>query len=99
MGDEIAYTEREWLGFVKEAAGWPGEIRIVPDADLPESFSLGGDTQHHIFASTGAIHHDLGFTEPFDLATSLERTSAWERKNLAAEPVNYTAEDAILNRI
>ena len=99
VGDEIAYTEREWLGFVKDAAGWQGEIEIVPDADLPESLGGGGNTEHHIFADTRAIRRDLGYTDPFDLAASLERTIAWERKNLATEPVDYTEEDAILNRM
>ena len=41
VGDEIAYTEREWLGFVKDAAGWPGEIRSFPDADFPNPSALG----------------------------------------------------------
>ncbi|MGI8484689.1 MAG: hypothetical protein ACR2OU_10555 [Thermomicrobiales bacterium] len=99
VGDEIAYTEREWLGFVKDAAKWQGEIKVLPDADVPETFGLGGNPEHHIFADTRAIRHDLGYADPFNLATSLERTIAWERKNLATEPTDYTVEDAILNRM
>lgn len=98
VGDEIAYTEREWLGFAKNVAGWLGEIAVVPDDELPESLGAGGNTEHHIFADTSAIRRDLGYTDPFDLATSLERTIAWERKNLSTEPVDYAAEDAILSR-
>jgi len=99
VGDETAFTERQWVRFVGDAGGWQGRIGIVPDTDLPVSLSGGGNFQHHSFADTGAIRRDLDFKDPFDLATSLERTIAWERKHLAPEPVDYTAEDAVLAQL
>lgn len=63
-----------------------------------ESLGAGGNTEHHIFADTSAIRRDLGLVEPFDLAISLTRTIAWERKNLSTEPVDYSVEDAMLSK-
>ncbi len=99
VGDRSAFTEQQWLEAMAEAAGWDGRIEIIPDADLPETLGGGGNFEHHIVVDTGAIRRDLGFTEPFDLPTSLARTIAWERKHLAPEPVDYSAEDAVLAQL
>lgn len=96
VGDERAYTEREWVGLIKGVMGWPGSIEVVPDADLPASMRDETNAAQHLAADTSAIRRDLGFTDPFDLDTSLRHAIEWERQALATEPADYADEDAVL---
>ncbi|MGC4190735.1 MAG: NAD-dependent epimerase/dehydratase family protein [Thermomicrobiales bacterium] len=94
--DDRTWTEREWLGHIASAMDWSGEIVIVPQDELPESLRGLGERGQDLWVDATAIRRDLGYRDPFDVNAAMARTVAWEREHLAAEPVDYTAEDSVL---
>lgn len=94
--DDETWTERAWIGHIAEAMGWDGEIAIVPQEDLPDALRGLGERGQDLWVEASAIRRDLGHRDPFDVPTAMARTIAWERQHLATEPVDYTAEDAVL---
>jgi nucleoside-diphosphate-sugar epimerase len=99
-----AFTIREMAGFVQEAAGWPGRIVVLPEADLPDSLRPQHDTRHHLVASAARIRAELGFEPGVSFAEGVRRTTVWERDNppegAAATDwdAQYAAEDEALRR-
>jgi nucleoside-diphosphate-sugar epimerase len=81
---------------VRAALAWPGEIVVVPSAELPESLRPGFDTRQHLAVSAARIGAELGYVPPVTLAEGIRRTALWDAANLPAEPADYSAEDAVL---
>lgn len=102
VADEQALSEVEWVQAVGNAAGWTGEIVIVPAGTLPSELTWAIDASQHWVADTRRIRTELGFREPVTLQEGLAATIAWER----TEPPNrdqhasvsrdYEIEDAVL---
>jgi nucleoside-diphosphate-sugar epimerase len=99
VADPTAYSESEWVRRIGEVVGWSGEVMAVPEDHLPESLRQPYDfTQDYVVAPT-RIRTELGYREPIDEVTALERTIEWERRDPpAGAPTtpNYAAEDEAL---
>jgi nucleoside-diphosphate-sugar epimerase len=92
-----------WAAWVREigrAAGWNGEVVVVPDDRLPGHLSLGLDTEQHWVTDTSRIRRELGHGETVARDEALRRTVRWERahppENVDAAPLDCAAEDAAL---
>lgn len=100
VAEESALTEIEWVYAIGRAAGWKGNVRIVPEAVLPEPMKTGEDTRQDLTASTEKIRSELGYHEQIAQQEALIRTIAWERNHppevFDANAFNYLAEDEIV---
>jgi nucleoside-diphosphate-sugar epimerase len=83
VGDERATSEREWVEALGEAAGWTGQIVLVPDDDLPEDVR-DTDWRYHLAVDTRRIREELGYVEPITREEGLARSIAWERATAAS---------------
>jgi nucleoside-diphosphate-sugar epimerase len=103
VGDEHALTEIAWIQSIGAAAGWKGEVKIVPGALLPEHLVEPYDWTHHLAADTNRIRLELSYQERIDRKEALSRTLAWERANrwrdFDVKRFNYPAEDEALRRL
>ncbi len=98
-----AFTELEWTRKVAEAAGWGGDILVLPSALSPAHLQYPGDTRQHWVADSTRVRRELGFRERVPLEETLRRTIAWERAHPPAQvdprKFDYEAEDAALARL
>jgi nucleoside-diphosphate-sugar epimerase len=94
VGETRALSEAEWVRAVGAAAGWQGEVMIVPRGRLP----VPGNLEQDIVTDTTRIRQELGYHEEVPPAEALRRTVEWERRHPpdAALPADYVAEDALL---
>lgn len=100
VGDLTSFSELEWTRRVVQAAGWSGEIRIVPSSMSPAYLKLPGNGAQHWAADTSRIRNELGYSEPVPLEQALAATITWERAHPPAQidpkQFDYAAEDACL---
>jgi nucleoside-diphosphate-sugar epimerase len=86
----------EWTRRVVAAAGWDGEIVVVPAGRLP----VQGDFTHHWVVDTTRIRRELGYSEIVSQDEALRRTIEWQRAHPPAtiDPADfdYAKEDAVL---
>jgi nucleoside-diphosphate-sugar epimerase len=75
VGEPDALTEQEWIKQIGQAAGWVGEVVIVPRKQLKTTY----DTNQHMVYDTSALRGDLGYVELVPQDEALRRTIAWDR--------------------
>jgi nucleoside-diphosphate-sugar epimerase len=102
VGEVESLTELEWARRVAEAAGWRGELVVVPDEAAPASVRMPGNLAQHWAVDSSRIRAELGYAEPVAPAEGLRRTVAWERAHppaaVAPSRFDYAAEDAAAAR-
>jgi nucleoside-diphosphate-sugar epimerase len=101
VAEEPAYSELEWTRKVANAAGWRGEISVVPSSLCPEHLKMPGNLQQHWVPDSGRIRRELGYREVVPLEDALKATIAWLREHppqFDAGKFDYAAEDAWLER-
>ncbi len=90
----------EWVRAIGAAAGWQGEIVILPREDLPAYLQLSENFTYHLVTDMSRMRRELGYAEPVSRAEGLRRTVAWERAHPpeVVDPArfDYAAEDAVL---
>lgn len=95
-------SEIEWVRKIARVANWNGPVLAVPKEATPAHLRIPYNSEQHWVYSTAKIRTDLGFVEPFDHETGLERTIAWERANPPATvneaAFDYAAEDKVLEQ-
>ncbi len=100
VGEPDAPTYADWLRAVGRAAGWQGDVIVVPDGRLPAKLRPpSGDYTQHLVADTTRIREELGYEEPVPQAEALRRAIEWERAHGpegSPELFDYDAEDAVL---
>jgi nucleoside-diphosphate-sugar epimerase len=100
VGDEPTLTIKEWVEHIGRAAAWKGQIRGVPDGDLPAHLRTEGmDWRQDWVVDTGRIRRELGYVEPIGPGDAFDRTIRWQRDH--SPPVDpsqfdYAAEDLAL---
>lgn len=103
LGEPETLTESEWVREIGRAAGWSGEVRIVPRDKLPAHLDVPFDYEHDLEVDTSRIRRELGYEEKISRREALKRTVAWERANPPDEvdpkQFDYAAEDAALKDI
>jgi nucleoside-diphosphate-sugar epimerase len=85
VGESDPVLEQEWVGAIAKAVGWTGEIRVLPEIDMPKHIQMANPKQHLTYDTT-RIRKDLGWESPTDFETGLTRTIDWELEHL---PENY----------
>ena len=102
VGEEPAPTEEEWVRRVGRAAGWRGQVKVMPRRLMPESLLLPFDWRYHLAADTSRMRTALGYSEPVATGDAPERSVAWERSHPPATGAerhyDYDAEDAALRQ-
>jgi nucleoside-diphosphate-sugar epimerase len=90
----------EWVRGIGRAAGWGGEVVIVPDDRLPQHLDWGLDTEQCWVADTTRIRRELGYREEISREEALRRTVEWERahppENVDPASFDYASEEAAL---
>ena len=100
VGETDALSMADWVGEIGRAAGWNGEVAVVPEGRLPPHLTAHVDTAQHLVADTGRMRRELGYDEPVSRGDGLLRTIAWERAHPPEEidlrQFDYAAEDVVL---
>lgn len=103
VGEPDALTESEWVFSIGLAAGWTGEIVVLPKETMPEHLAAPYNFEHHLGADTGRIRRELGYAEPIARDEGMKATVDWERAHppdqLDARRFNYAAEEAALEKL
>lgn len=93
VGETIA-SELDWTERVAAAAGFAGEVAIVPAAVAPPHLHPPGNTAQDWVIDSSRFQRELGFAPPVALDLALARTIAWERSHPPAHiELDYPAED------
>ncbi len=95
VAEPRAMEEREFVESIGKAAGWTGEIVIVPDDQLPKHLQAAVNFNQDWEVDTAKIREQLGYAE----LISIDDAIAWERENPPeVEPyeIDYEAEDQAL---
>jgi nucleoside-diphosphate-sugar epimerase len=103
VADEPTLTQREWVTAVGTAAGWEGEVVVVPDAMLPRHLVPSVDVRQDLVLDTARIRTELAYKPVVDSATALSETVRWTREHppeqVDARRFDYAAEDLVLSRL
>lgn len=98
VAEPESLSEAEWVRRIANAANWNGKIIPLAKDVTPAHLRLPYNTAQHWAYDTRKIREQLGFLEPIDQNTALEKTIAWERANPPAfspSQFDYAAEDAV----
>lgn len=99
VADPDAVPLADWVRLVGDAAGWDGEVAVVPGARYKNPVYDADFSQDYVVDST-RIREELGYAEVVDRDEALRTTIAWERANPPDEidpaHFDYDAEDAAL---
>ncbi len=100
LGEPETPSEAEWVRAIGAAAGWNGEVVIVPKERMPDHLLLKINTDQHLVVDTARIRAELGYREPIARWEALRRTIDWERvhppEEIDPSKFDYAAEDALL---
>lgn len=100
VGEPRTLSIAEWVRAIGDAAGWRGEIVVLPKGRLPDHLTFNIDANQDLEVDTTRIRKELGYSETVPLDEALARTIAWERthppEEIDPEQFDYAAEDAIL---
>ena len=100
VGEAEALSEADWVRAIGSAAGWDGEVVIVPSAQLPQGLTITLNTDQHLVTNTSRIREELGYEEVVTREEALVRTVAWEQvyppEQIDPRRFDYASEDAIL---
>lgn len=100
VGDQANLTEADWIRRIGRAAGWTGEIVLLPNERLPQPMRHDIDTRQDWSIDTARIRQELGYLEPTPHDVAMQRTVEWERANpppmIDAAEFDYIAEDRTL---
>jgi nucleoside-diphosphate-sugar epimerase len=100
IGEVDGLTEAEWARAIGRAAGWEGEVVVVPEEVLPSHLKLPYDFKNHLEGDTQSFRRELGYSERISREEAISRTVDWERENPPAQfdptRFDYQAEDAAI---
>jgi nucleoside-diphosphate-sugar epimerase len=100
VGEPDAEPEAEWVRSIARAAGWSGEVVVLPKEAMPDHLKTAYNFHHHLHADTSRIRRELGYREHISRDEAMNRTVEWERANppqqIDANRFDYEAEDAAL---
>ncbi|HZQ09726.1 MAG TPA: NAD-dependent epimerase/dehydratase family protein, partial [Anaerolineae bacterium] len=81
VADEDIFSEKQWIERIGRAAGWNGQIIVLPSNQLPDALRFQGNPRQSLAADTARIRRELGYREQISTDEALRRTIAWERAN------------------
>jgi nucleoside-diphosphate-sugar epimerase len=100
IAEKEALSEADWVRAIGSVVHWNGGVIALSKDGLPAHLRVPYRNEQHWEMSSARIRKELGYKEPIDFTTALERTIAWERANPPAQidpkQFDYAAEDAAL---
>ena len=103
VGEPDALTEAEWVYSIGRAAGWEGEVAVLPKEAIPEHLAAPYNFDHHLQGDTSRIRKELGYAEHVPRDQAMKETIEWERVHppdqADASRFDYAAEDAALKKL
>jgi nucleoside-diphosphate-sugar epimerase len=100
VGEVRAVTEADWVRRIGRAAGWQGQLVIVPEEQLPSHLRTPFDWSHALVGDIGKLGRELGYAEPVPVEEAMLCTVAWQRSHPPAavdgKLFDYAAEDQAL---
>jgi nucleoside-diphosphate-sugar epimerase len=100
VGEPETLTELEWVQAIGLAAGWDGQIALLPPSRVPAALDPGINTDQPLVTDTSRIRQELGYAERVPREEALRRTIDWQRGNppgqIDAARFDYAAEDELL---
>ena len=100
VGEPNALTELEWVRSIGRAAGWQGEVVVLPNHQIPQHLSVPYDLSHHLYGNTQRLRDELGYQEHVSFGDGMKRTVEWEVEHpperIDPSRFDYAAEDAVL---
>ena len=100
IADRETLSEADWVRRIGRAAKSSGSVMALSSDTVPAHLRVPYRNEQHWEMSSTRIRRELGYEEPVDFTTSLERTMAWERANpprqIDLQQFDYAAEDAAL---
>jgi nucleoside-diphosphate-sugar epimerase len=103
VGEADALTELEWVQAIGLAAGWNGQIALLPPSRVPAALDPGIHTDQPLVTDTTRIREELGYAERVPRERALRQTIDWQRGNPPAEfdaaRFDYAAEDELLKEL
>jgi nucleoside-diphosphate-sugar epimerase len=101
VGEAKTPTVMERVRRLGELAGWNGVVVSLESNKLPVHLRAPYEPQQDLVLETRSIRKELEFAEGCSPEEGLQRTILWERANPPESgdpgPVEYAAEDAVLN--
>lgn len=91
-----ALSETEWIERIGRSAGWKGSVIPVSKERTPTHLKVPYRNEQDWAMSSARIRNELGYVEPVDSNTAVERTIVWERANppaISAAAFDYASED------
>jgi nucleoside-diphosphate-sugar epimerase len=100
VGELKTPTQGERVHALAKAAGWRGQVVMVPRDRCPGHLIKDVDYRHDLVVDTSAIRRELGFEEVVSVEEGLKRTVAWQRTvcppGTDRRQFDYGAEDRVL---
>jgi nucleoside-diphosphate-sugar epimerase len=100
VGEVKTPTQAERVHAIGRAAGWRGQVVVVPEEQAPEHLKRNVDFRHDVVVDSSAIRRELGYEEIVSYEEGLKRTVAWQRTVCPVEgdlrQFDYAAEDRVL---
>lgn len=100
VGEPEALDTAAWVRAIGRAAGWAGEVRAVPQEQLPGHLQSAAHWAQDLVTDSRRIREELGYAEALPRLEALQRTIAWERAHppeFDPSQFDYVAEDRLLD--
>lgn len=100
VAEPVSYTEGEWVTLIASRMNWWGEIVAMPDALVPAHLRQPANYRQNWDADSSRIRRELGYREPVDLMTGIDRTIEATIAHPPELPIgqfDYAAEDRALS--
>ncbi len=96
-------TIAEWVRLIGKAAGWDGEVIVVPREKLPPQLVPDFKIDQHLTVDTMRIREELGYRESIPQDEALRCTVEWELmhppQKISPEQFDYVTEDKVLKEL
>jgi len=100
VGEPDTPTELEWVQAIGRAAGWDGQIALIPTSRATGALDPGIHTAQPLVTDSTRIRQELGYAERLPREEALRRTIDWQRGNPPADVdparFDYDGEDELL---
>jgi len=100
VGESVTISMKQWIEAVGKAAGWSGNIVVMPEEELPAHLQSGINSSQSLVADCSRLRKELGFSDNVSREEGLQRTVDWQRNNPPVEydskQFDYAAEDKAL---
>jgi nucleoside-diphosphate-sugar epimerase len=103
VSEPTALSQADFIRAIGQVAGWTGQVVVVPQSALPESWVLPFNVSQNWVTDSTRIRQELAYMEPIAKETAFQRSIKWQRSNPpksipmdALELLDYATEDQIL---